>query len=884
MRIMSSLRFRALALLLSVFAFSCSDDAPTDGRLAGLSIVVPAGAGVGLMHAAEDLQLSIREITGIERPITTSESGAVVRVVIEDDDALGAEGFRLLFENGSTTVTAATEAGAMYGLYRLMHDLGVRFIHPEETFFPSDAEATLPTIHVGAVDTPRFERRGFHEHTQHPIVASDILLRAGNDDWRALASNYVRWLARNRQNVMSWQMLRTVDLDTWLPYIGGIVAEANAHHINVGMVLGFVDEQQNAFKLYRAEEDGTAEEQITTRLDRLISEAGFNFLTFQIGASEFTKPADADLLDWLEISRTHVAANHPELALNTWIHITCDVLDEEGGFFFHLPLQADVSIGAWVHTTMYYTLDLPAPVYECEDFTHQLEFADEAATQGRQMDFFPETAWWLGFDNNVPLAMPVTGWSRAYDVQEVLKDRPEVTGHITFTSGREWGYWQYDHHVARMGWDGALTWPEYLEELEPVFGSEGEAMRSTISAFTDLQRRHFYEDEPLIYFYLAGELPQDEVGARVGVLARRPKLAFRDVLEYSDAEFAEWETRDLDKLRAMLVEYQSAFDGLPDATEGTDLQRWLFDESRTTMSLFLERLKHAITLYEGVGEARRWNVERRRDSPDESIRDDARAATMAKLTSAQAITESARQEIERISANYRYSAELLTDRKPTSLTIYKFGYLHETQSAFFWSRRDEQLAGVIRAVFDAADQVWVEPAPDVVYSAPRTALRVMTPDNRVAAGAIRGFLPGLLFGAPANPEAPLAIRVAQDFDDDLLPDVMTEQPLTGTFEESTFTSTAAPFTVVVRDEAGGELATLALQDSVFTLNFDGNVARDGALSGGLPSSILVQVLGDVTGTDEESAINLIKQVYEVDPVDPLPEELPVALTFTLTPA
>ena len=39
---------------------------------------------------------------------------------------------------------------------------------------------------------------------------------------------YHLWLARNRQNVMSWQMLKTVDLDAWIPYIADVAAELPA--------------------------------------------------------------------------------------------------------------------------------------------------------------------------------------------------------------------------------------------------------------------------------------------------------------------------------------------------------------------------------------------------------------------------------------------------------------------------------------------------------------------------------------------------------------------------------------------------------------------------------------------------------------------------------
>ena len=69
---------------------------------------------------------------------------------------------------------------------------------------------------------------------------------------------------------------------------------------------------------------------------------------------------------------------------------------------------------------MFYTLSDPAPVYDCEDFTHQLDYFEQA--QHRELIYFPETAWWLGFDNNVPLATPIVGItiSRHYQNQKRL--------------------------------------------------------------------------------------------------------------------------------------------------------------------------------------------------------------------------------------------------------------------------------------------------------------------------------------------------------------------------------------------------------------------------------------------------------------------------------
>ena len=44
-------------------------------------------------------------------------------------------------------------------------------------------------------------------------------------------------------------MLKTVDVEAWTPYMSSIVEEAAGLNIRVGAVIGFVDQQQNAYKM-----------------------------------------------------------------------------------------------------------------------------------------------------------------------------------------------------------------------------------------------------------------------------------------------------------------------------------------------------------------------------------------------------------------------------------------------------------------------------------------------------------------------------------------------------------------------------------------------------------------------------------------------------------
>ena len=110
-------------------------------------------------------------------------------------------------------------------------------------------------------------------------------------------------------------------------------------------------------------------------------------------------------------------------------------------------------------------------------------------------------------------------------------------------------------------------------------------------------------------------------------------------------------------------------------------------------------MEHTVALYGGVI----------------ALRAGDRESAEASLTLARGITEGvlaavaeAEQEV------YRYPLELVAREKPESLTAYPFGYLWETSTAFFWTRRDEELASLISATFDAGTEAW-EVAPLALY-------------------------------------------------------------------------------------------------------------------------------------------------------------------------
>ncbi|MCB9730773.1 MAG: hypothetical protein H6746_20040 [Deltaproteobacteria bacterium] len=903
---------RAALGALTLLALRCGSDGGASGdgsplrhddRLA-VGLMMPLGAGPGLEAAGVDLREGMAAIAGVPAtPPGKASSAIVVRVVTGEATApLGDQGFRLTSTRDlaeapglpAILVECQAEIGCMYGLYTIAADLGVRYVHPEQTVFPEAPDARLPVGYDGHDEVPHFALRGFHEHTQHPIVMSDVLLRPNVPGFREMASRYLRWLARNRQNVLYFHLLKTVDMAAWTPWMQDITSEARGLGIGLGAVIGFADQQQNAFKMIRDDDIDPAtgqrrpdEEQIARALDRVLA-SGLSYVGFQIGTSEFTKPPDGAVLGWLDAATRHVTEAWPDVRAFAWIHITCGLEADSGQPFYHLPLQAPDALGAFVHTTMFYTLTAPAPVYDCEDFTHQLDFLD-AASGERPLVFFPETAWWLGFDDNVPLTLPITGWSRAHDVQVELAPY-EVEGHVTFSTGREWGYWMYDHHLTRLTWDADVSWEDYLDWIEPVFGDGGEALMTAERAWTDLQRKWFYDTNPLLIFYLSGELPQDEIGAQAGILARRPKLAYRTVRDMDDATFAAWQTTDLDALRAMLADHEAVLAALPaDSGLGKPQQLELRAELRESLELYVDRIQQAIALYESVAQARAWKLASAAE--DASGMAAAKQAAEAALARAQAVTARVLPVLKAAESRYRYPVELLAREKPASLTSYPFGYLAQTSTGYFWTRRDEQLAAFLEATFTAGQQSesW-ETAPAKVFVTDADHVTLTQPENPVAGGIITSFMPRILMGGvEVDPGlGTMTLVVAEDTDQSGLPDPDTETAVSGTFDATTFTAQGTEQPIRVHDSAGTMLGTLRIQQPAWTIAQTVDASKVATLTtadlaGSIATENLVDIVLSVGGIDREGVENLVKSIYGVDPADPLPASLPFAMRFDLTP-
>lgn len=399
-----------------------------------------------LIHALRDADTLLRRFACRE----------TLRLILSDAGPV-----RLVQEAGSISLYASDSLGAAAGIYALLEEKwGLAFVHPRHT---------VRTPHLRNWRTlvlrPRFTYRGFHLHTQHPLELTEPLHDPAFPEGERLIREYIDWLARNRQNYFEFCLLRTVNLKTWIPYFTRIVEYARSRGIEVGLDLSLRMQQQRAFQLMpRWRRKGRS---LRFHLEQL-SRTGITRLNVDLNAAEFVGKAWGGWIDSLVLYARQLG-----LKVMSRQHVVPPEAYAVGDFH---PSDLPPDLTLCVHSVMCYGLqDSLAPVYRCKNFSH-LHRSIVEERQRRSVWYYPESAYWVTFDNSVPV------WLLSYlrsRLEDILLVEGLVEGHLTFSSGWDVGYWLFDWSIARWSWryvyDGEEKLPFPAEGLVRLFG--GDTMR-----------------------------------------------------------------------------------------------------------------------------------------------------------------------------------------------------------------------------------------------------------------------------------------------------------------------------------------------------------------------------------------------------------------------
>jgi hypothetical protein len=463
----------------------------------------------------------------------------VTRALIGTDELvkLGDEGYLLRSANvgqrstigvdgKSTAREGADDVGALYGAYALLEQLGFGFLHPLEPTPPLALPGKAPA--VDRASSPRWPQRGLQLHTMHPLELTDMLQGWGpggptdKAGWEASLDQwdtFLEWMVANGQNRVHWVWLASekwadfADSDERIERIERLVDRAHAFGIEVGLDVPLRLQQQNAARLVQT--SGTLAEEVGQIEDGVdyVMRAGFDYLVTESGTTEFTAPDDRRMLAWMD-ALTATAEDDHGVPVLIKVHASTGQAAEnfadpntgEPINFNFLPHYADSRLGVLPHTVQHYALDDPAPTYGNQNFSHIRQFLQEQAGR-RPTVWHPETAYWVSFDNDVPLFLPLYASRRVHDLRLLAGDEDagrmgrgehagaSMDGQMTFSSGWEWGYWLQEVVTARAAWnphtelesdEEALR--RLLEPVERVFGDAGKPLLNWLVDYTRAQQ------------------------------------------------------------------------------------------------------------------------------------------------------------------------------------------------------------------------------------------------------------------------------------------------------------------------------------------------------------------------------------------------------------
>ena len=423
--------------------------------------------------------------------------------------------------------------GAVVGSYYALEQLGFAFLHPLKPYIPPSIQidATGPLV-VEHHESSRWPDRNFHIHTQHPLELNEVLQGM---DVPMMGSGYLHancksehntsnpgqnighfcerwedmvpevdvmfeWCVANRLNKVEWMLLgnykwKEFDSSDFRKKRLSILTKlGQSYGLLVGADVPLGNIQQHAWSIVNPRLPLNQQiDQIHKRVD-WVFEAGFDFMSTESGMSEFTHPDCSLMLDLLNAFAIYVNVTWGREAA---VKVHCstkqscseylDPRTNEPINFNFLTYYAHSSLGVLPHTVQAYGLGDPiGGAYGNKNYKDIEEYMYfEASQNNRSVVFYPETAYWVSVDIDVPLFLPLYGQRRLHDLRRIAKKEIQseeapsncdctfddsscinsditcnndvqpfkIQGQMIFDSGWEWGYWLNDVIAARASWN-----------------------------------------------------------------------------------------------------------------------------------------------------------------------------------------------------------------------------------------------------------------------------------------------------------------------------------------------------------------------------------------------------------------------------------------------
>ncbi len=606
-----------------------------------------------------------------------ARSGGPVRVAVVDDLDC-AECYRLEQAPGGVVVHGGAPLGVQYGVAHVLEAMGYRFFHPWRARLPESVEPPVLGDDAGPTFEPEMSRRGLQIHTLHPIEGLYDLWEPGEDNLEG-ARRIVDWLVKNRGNYLQWVALDNVQqgeasVDRWMPHAEAVVGYAHARGVRTGLNIQLFGESnlQRAFDLLDADVPDRRT-RIRERLSAIVPEPGFDEISLSFG--EFSASDPALFVESVDLVKDVLGEIDSGVTMSAHIHVgnyedtRVSYMGEELLYYF-LVKFADPEIVPYVHTVMYYDLFEDAGgAYLHDDFAEHRDYLLDRLRDGERVVYYPESAYWIAFDNSVPQYHPLYVRSRWLDVHRIAETAATegfepLDEHVLFSTGWEWGYWQNDYATLRLGFTLPDRWEALFEEMFAPYGAAGAEMAAAVADLTRAQHAGLLEAR--LAPYIAGRDAVIDVGEAMGIFSQPDRHAFAEVVAMDDTARAGFVADVIEPLEALASATEAALARLRAAGAPEDDR--FFQELADGFEVDLHRARFAHAVWAAA-------VARAAGEPFEPH-----------LEAAAAAIDAGRVPVTRRHQDlHDPGADSLLGRNRNA-TIYQHGYLFYAKDLCYWQR------------------------------------------------------------------------------------------------------------------------------------------------------------------------------------------------------
>lgn len=564
------------------------------------------------------------------------------------------------------TLKANSPKAIANGIYGLLQEvLGFKFYHPRNTIIPDLQNANfteLPTLQAAK----SFGKIGFHLHTMHPLELTEYLLDEKRDSALQHLKEYINWLARNGQNYFEFNLLESINRKTWIAHAKAITDYAHSRSIYAGVDISMHMLQQKAYQLYKGFPSSwrSKSAQIEKNAQWLI-EANFDVWNVELSATEFTSGNNKKKTQLLEELQAIVKQHGVKIMSRSHVVKPTEMLGKAKEKAL-LPKEH----GLMVHTVMFYSLtDSNAPVYRNKNLQHMLDLLLNEKEQ-REVWYYPETAYWVTFDNSVPMLLLPYLSARLSDIQ--LCDSLNIEGHLTFSSGWEWGYWLFDWSVARWSWNYKKNnEPQQKEPLQYINELISEPFKNYLQQAFQQQEKYIKQDN--LIKVMVAQTVTDEMKGKFNIeFHPRPKYAYKYIRNKASlTELAEVEKLYLQPLQ-QFIKASNNNDATMNFNNLNAVEQELYDGIKITEL----RAKHRYHTLSFISAYRKCTLQQK---PLENNY----------LQQAATVRNEAQQIVQQRELQYRYPLSLIATKRKDH-TAYHFGYLYPVHQLHFWQREEGQ--------------------------------------------------------------------------------------------------------------------------------------------------------------------------------------------------